>query len=63
MFSAADFDNALDEFENPDLLEYQYFAEAMSIKIYRKFIPVRAYLARMFEYSLRSLRSKDINNI
>ena len=42
MFSESEFSDALEEFQNPDLLEYEFFTEAMDVKIYRKFIPVSA---------------------
>ena len=40
MFADEAFTKALEEFDNPDLLEYEFFTESMGIKIYRKFIPV-----------------------
>ncbi len=41
MFEAESFQNALKEFESPDLAEYEFFNESMDVKIYRKFTPVR----------------------
>ena len=43
MFKDSEFTNALVEFDNPDLLEYEFFTEAMDVKVYRKFIPVRIF--------------------
>ena len=48
MFEELEFTQALEELENPDLLEYEFFVESMDIKIYRKYNQVSG----LYEYKV-----------